>query len=149
MHPHDQWCRRSPSNSCIISCRFFLPIMHFYAATSALKMPVKFLTKGALYVFYLLCCSDCWILENVGVWRVRPLAPDTRLSWTLIIIIIILTIWFTKQWWMTIWRANNVFKQVKMYRLSSTSCIYWLRCSTPSSSGSLVKQSLFEEADHI
>lgn len=35
-------------------------------------MPVKFLTKGALYVFYLLCCYDCWNLEKVGVWPVIP-----------------------------------------------------------------------------
>lgn len=73
---HDHCRRRFPFSS-IILCRFFLPTMHFYSATSALKMPVKFLTKGALYVFYLLCCYDCWIwrkwvCDQSDLWPVIP-----------------------------------------------------------------------------
>lgn len=72
---HDH-CYRCFPFSCIILCNFFLPTMHFYSATSALKMPVKFLTKGALYVFYLLC-YDCWIWRNwmcdqSDLWPVMP-----------------------------------------------------------------------------
>lgn len=77
-------------------------------------------------------------MEKVGVWWVRLLTSDTRLSQTLLFYD------STKQWWMKIWRANNVFKLAKMYRVSSTSCIYWLRYSTPSSSGLLVKQVCFK-----
>lgn len=111
---HDHCSRPRPLYSCFSFCPFFLPTMHLDSSTSALKMPVKFLTKGALYVFLLTLLWRLLDSEKVGVWSVR-LSWDTN------------NLWFKKQWWMTKWRANNVFQLVKMYRLSSTSCKYWLK----------------------
>lgn len=131
-HDHVPGISLSPALLHVVS---FEPRRIFNSATSALKMPVKFLTKGALYVIFL--PFRCWDSEKVGVRSVTSATCDARLSLLL----------FAMQWWMRRRRANNVFKPVRcvcIYRLSSTSCIYWLGCSFLSSSGSLVKQ----EANH-
>lgn len=105
-----------PALLCVVS---FYPQCIFIPPLSALRRPVKFWNKGALYVFYLLCCYDCWIWR-ICVWSVRPLTSDTGLSQTLLLN----DLQSHDEW--QVWGANDVFKLVKMYRLSSTSCIYRL-----------------------
>lgn len=132
---HDHCYRRFPSFlSCITLCRFlFYPFLN--SATSALKMPVKFLTKGCTLCILLTLLLRLLNLEKVGcVISSQTSDQDYHRHYYYYYYYDYYHMIYKKQWWMTIWRANNVFKLEKMYRLSSTSCIYRLRYSSSGSS---------------
>lgn len=111
----------------ITLCCFIWPTMHFYSATSALKMPVEFLTKGCTLCILLTLLLRLLNLEKVGVRSVR-----TSDRWCQTIIDVIINMIYEAVMNDEDEEQTNVFKLVKMYRLSSTSCKYWLRYSTQS-----------------
>lgn len=103
----------------LLLCRFFLPTMHFYSATSALKMPVKFLTKGCTLcilltlLLRLLTLEKVWACDRSDLW---PLIPDYHRHYYYMIYKAVMN---------DNMKSKQMFlKLVKMYRLSSTSCIY-------------------------
>lgn len=132
---HDHCYRRFPFLVHFILCCFFLPMMHFYSATSALKMPVKFLTKGALYVFYLLCCYECWIwrkwvCDGSDLW---PVITDYHRHLLLLLLLLLYDLQSSDEWqyeeqtmFLNWWRCIDFLAQV-VYTGSDV--------STPSSSG--------------
>lgn len=120
----------------LLLCRFFLPTMHFYSATSALKMPVKFLTKGCTLcilltlLLRLLTLEKVWACDRSDLW---PVIPDYHRHYYYMIYKAVMNDNMkSKQMFLNWWRCIDFLAQA-VY-------IYRLRYST----GSWVEQVCFE-----